>query len=123
MGTQYIRCGPCIESAPVLSELAERYPEVAILGINNQAIFRPKPYAPEVISNFLEENKDKFRYSAYIDTAEGHARDTVYKKTAYTAIPCLIVTLDGEVKYVGPESKEFKAAIEDAVKAVASKEE
>ncbi|KAI9235182.1 MAG: hypothetical protein BYD32DRAFT_470663 [Podila humilis] len=115
-------CGPCIESAPILSELAEKYPEVAILSINNEAVFSPKPYAPEVISKFLEENKDKFRYSAYIDTAEGHARDTVYKKTAYIAIPCLIVTLDGEVKYVGPESKEFKAALEGAVKAAAPKE-
>ncbi|KAF9396150.1 hypothetical protein CPC16_004805 [Podila verticillata] len=114
-------CGPCIESAPILSELAEKYPEVAILSINNEAVFSPKPYAPEVISKFLEENKDKFRYSAYIDTAEGHARDTVYKKTAYIAIPCLIVTLDGEVKYVGPESKEFKAALEGAVKAAAPK--
>lgn len=33
------------------------------------------------------------------------------------------MTLDGEVKYVGPESKEFKAALEDAVKAAAPKEE
>ncbi|KAG0028260.1 hypothetical protein BGZ82_008525 [Podila clonocystis] len=116
-------CGPCFQSAPVLSELAEKYPEIAILGINNQAVFSPKPYEPELVSKFLQENKDKFRYSAYIDTAEGHARDTVYKKTEYKAVPCLIVTLDGEVKYVGPESKGFRAAFEETVKAAAPKEE
>ncbi|KAG0083807.1 hypothetical protein BGZ93_001595, partial [Podila epicladia] len=95
-------CKPCIQSAPVLSELAEKYPEIAILGINNQAMFIPKPYEPEVVSKFLEENISKFRYPVYIDTAEGHACTTVYRKTEYKAIPCLIVTLDGEVKYVGP---------------------
>ncbi|KAG0340909.1 hypothetical protein BG000_010805 [Podila horticola] len=116
-------CGPCIQSAPVLSELAEKYPKVAILGINNQAAFSPKPYEPEVVSKFLEENKGNFRYSAYIDTAEGHFRDTVFKKTEYLCIPCLIVTLDGEVKYVGPESKGFRTAFEETVKAAAPKEE
>lgn len=58
--------------------MAEKYPEVAVLGINNQAVFSPKPYEPEVISKFLEENKDKFRYSAYIDTSAGHARDSMF---------------------------------------------
>jgi hypothetical protein len=39
------------------------------------------------------------------------------------SIPCLIVTLDGEVKYVGSESKRFRAVFEETVKAAAPKEE
>ncbi|KAF9306939.1 hypothetical protein BGZ74_001563 [Mortierella antarctica] len=116
-------CKPCIQAAPVLSDLTEKYPEIAVLGINNQGVFIPKPYEPEVVAKCLEENKSKFRYSAYIDTAEGHACATVFKKTEYKAIPCLIVTLDGEVKYVGSESKGFRAALEEAVKAASPKEE
>lgn len=50
-------------------------------------------------------------------------RLAVFKKTEYKAIPCLIVTLDGEVKYVGSESKGFRAALEEAVKAAPPKEE
>jgi thiol-disulfide isomerase/thioredoxin len=87
-----IRCGPCIQSAPVLSELAEKYPEVAILGINNQAIFSPKPYEPEVVSKFLEENKGNFRYSAYIDTAEGHARDSTFSSMSILTSDVLFYT-------------------------------
>ncbi|KAG0345045.1 hypothetical protein BG004_004005 [Podila humilis] len=113
-------CPPCVKSAPVLSDLAAKYPEVAILGINNQAMFTEKPYDPEVVSKFLEENKKDFRYTFYIDTPEGHARNSVYMKTGYRAIPGLIVTVDGVVTYVGGETKEFREAFENAVKATST---
>ncbi|KAF9399151.1 hypothetical protein BGZ94_005803, partial [Podila epigama] len=117
-------CGPCLKAAPKLSELAENHPEVAVIGINNENMFHSDdPHDPEALKKFLDENKKDLRYTVYIDTAKHHARDTVYKLTEYKAIPCLIVTLDGAVKYVGPESKSFLSAFKAAVDAVSPKKD
>ena len=70
------RCGPCVRAGPELSDLAEKHHgKVAIVGINNESMFRPKDHDVEKVKTFLEENKEAFRYTVYIDTPEGHARD------------------------------------------------
>ncbi|KAF9416376.1 hypothetical protein BGZ94_010237 [Podila epigama] len=108
-------CPPCVKAGPELSELYEKYPQVALVGINNDAMFYEKPYDPEAIQTFLEENKEGFRYTIYMDTQEGHARNAVYIESEYRAIPCVIVIVDGVVTFVGPPKNEFKAALEAAL--------
>ncbi|KAK3847683.1 MAG: thioredoxin-like protein [Linnemannia gamsii] len=117
-------CGPCVSAAPKLSDLAEKYAgRAAIVGVTNQQMFRHNDDDNSVVKAFLEENKKDFRYTIYIDTDEGHARDTVYKPSGYKAIPCVILIVDGVVTYVGGPYEEFIAALEAAVEPVPAKEE
>ncbi|GJJ79126.1 hypothetical protein EMPS_11485 [Entomortierella parvispora] len=110
-------CGPCVSAAPELSNLAEKHTgKVAIVGINNEAMFRPKDHDVEHVKKFLEEKKDDFRYTVYVDTPEGHARDTVYKTCEYKAIPCVVLLVDNVVTYVGNPREPFIAALELALK-------
>ncbi|KAG0275402.1 hypothetical protein BGZ95_008837 [Linnemannia exigua] len=112
-------CGPCVNSAPKLSDLAEKYAgRAAIVGVTNQKMFKPNDDDTSFVKAFLEENKKDFRYTIYVDTKEGHARDTVYKLAEYKAIPCVILIVDGVVTYVGGPYEEFVAALEAAVELV-----
>ncbi|KAG0316604.1 hypothetical protein BGZ97_006611 [Linnemannia gamsii] len=118
-------CGPCVRAGPELSDLSEKYAgRVAIVGVNNQSMFRPRDDDISVVTTFLEEHKKDFRYTIYVDNEEGHARETVYKVSEYRAIPCVIVIVEGVVTYVGGPYKEFLAALEVALdEPVAAKEE
>ena len=71
------RCDPCVQSGPEISQLAEDFKgRVAILGINNESIFGvTKPPNMELLSTFLEEHPDEFRYTIMVDDAEGFAKD------------------------------------------------
>ncbi|KAF9127575.1 hypothetical protein BGW39_005776 [Mortierella sp. 14UC] len=117
-------CEPCIDAGPELSELAEKYAgRAVIVGVNNQRMFRPNEDTTSVVKTFLEEHKKDFRYPIYVDTDEGHARDTVFKPSEYKGIPCVIVIVEGVVTYVGGPQKDFIAALEAGVEAVPAKDE
>ncbi|KAF9575612.1 hypothetical protein EC968_002548 [Mortierella alpina] len=117
-------CPPCVSAGPELSELSEKYRgRVAIVGVNNESMFRPKKHSVAEVKSFLAKNKDGFRYTVYVDTPEGHARDSVYKTTEYQAIPCVIVVANGVVTFAGPPQEAFKAALERALEDVPAKEE
>ncbi|KAF9175936.1 hypothetical protein BGX21_008346 [Mortierella sp. AD011] len=117
-------CPPCVKAGPELSELAEKHAgQVAIVGVNNDSMFTEKEHDVEKLKTFLEEKKQGFRYTVYIDTPEGHARDSVYKKTEYRAIPCVIVVVGGVVTYVGCPDENFKNALEVALAPITAKEE
>ncbi len=56
--------------------MAEKHAgRVAIVGVNNESMFRAKEHDVAHVRSFLTENKDGFRYTVYVDTAEGHARE------------------------------------------------
>src|SRR5690349_1673840 len=62
------RCGPCVRAGPELSELSEKYAgRVAIVGVNNESMFRPRDEDLSVVTSFLEEHKKDFRYTIYVD--------------------------------------------------------
>ncbi|KAF9117076.1 hypothetical protein BGX27_005626 [Mortierella sp. AM989] len=116
-------CGPCVKAAPEMSEIAEKHGgSVAIIGVNNEDMFGRHEYKFEEVKTFLEENKKDFRYTIYVDTPEGHARE-LYMKTEYRAIPCVLLTVDGVATFVGPPQDDFKAALNEALALVADKEE
>ncbi|KAF9362059.1 hypothetical protein BGX34_006719 [Mortierella sp. NVP85] len=109
-------CEPCVRAAPELSDLAEQYAgRVAIVGVNNESMFREIGYDVEKVKAFLEENKDGFRYTIYVDTPKSHASEAIYIKSEYMAIPCVVILVDGVVTFVGPPRVEFKAALNEAL--------
>ncbi|KAI1319446.1 hypothetical protein EDD11_004023 [Mortierella claussenii] len=115
-------CGPCVSAGPELSELAEKYAgRVAIVGINNQSMFTGKDQDLETVKRFLQENKDDFRYTIYIDTLEGHATESIYKPSGYRAVPCVVVVVDGLVTFVGSPNADFKTELEKALVLVSAK--
>ncbi|KAF9579864.1 hypothetical protein BGW38_003704 [Lunasporangiospora selenospora] len=109
---------PLLHAGPELSDLAEKHAgKVAIVGINNDSIFVDKGDTLGHVKQFLEDNKSDFRYTVYVDTKR-HATESVYSKTGYAAIPCVIVLLDGVVTFVGPPEEEFVTALDGALKAI-----
>jgi thiol-disulfide isomerase/thioredoxin len=77
------RCGPCVRAGPELSDLAEEHAgRVAIVGVNNESIFYDRGHDVEKVRSFLEENKDGFRYTVYVDTLKGHAKECKWHTTA-----------------------------------------
>lgn len=69
-----------MRAGPELSELSEKYAgRVAIVGVNNESMFRPRDEDLSVVTSFLEEHKKDFRYTIYVDNEEGHARESKYR--------------------------------------------
>ncbi|KAF9175933.1 hypothetical protein BGX21_008669 [Mortierella sp. AD011] len=111
-------CDPCVQSGPEISKLADEFADsIAVVGINNESIFGvTKPPEVELLQEFLNENRNGFRYTIYIDNAEGYAKETVYNPTGYRGIPCAILLVDGVVRYVGPPQENLRPALEEALK-------
>ncbi|KAF8977459.1 hypothetical protein BGZ46_007376 [Entomortierella lignicola] len=117
-------CGPCVNAGPELSELSEKYAgQVAIIGINNDNMFGEHKNTVDDVKAFLDGKKESFRYTGYVDTPENHVRESVYKKTEYRAIPCVVLVVDGEIAFVGPPREDFKAVLQEGLNAVAAREE
>ncbi|KAF9186877.1 alpha 1,2-mannosyltransferase 2.4.1 [Haplosporangium sp. Z 11] len=77
-------CDPCVQAGPDLSDLAEEYMgRVAVVGVNNESIFgETNPPNMELLSEFLEANKDGFRYTIVVDNADGYAKETYHRQNA-----------------------------------------
>lgn len=78
----YVRCDPCVEAGPDLSELADHYRhrgnDMAVIGINNESIFGvTKPADIDLLRSFLEANQDGFRYTILVDNDEGYAKNSM----------------------------------------------
>ncbi|KAF7720681.1 hypothetical protein EC973_006538 [Apophysomyces ossiformis] len=99
-------CKPCMKFAPELSELAEKHAGcVAVIGVNNESIFGHTGVRDlERVKKFLEEKKETFRYSSYVDN-DNYARENIYRKTEYRPIPCVVLVVDNEVKFAGSSSQ------------------
>ncbi|KAF8923501.1 hypothetical protein BGZ58_002858 [Dissophora ornata] len=66
---------PCLEVAPLLSDLADKYPgRVAVIGINNDGNPDENGRDVEKVRAFIEENNEKFRYMSYVDNTENYAK-------------------------------------------------
>jgi len=49
---------------------------MAVVGINNESIFgETKSPKREYLEAFLDDQRDGFRYSIYLDSAEGYAKE------------------------------------------------
>ncbi|KAG0292715.1 hypothetical protein BGZ96_003784 [Linnemannia gamsii] len=115
-------CVPCAEAAPELSKIAEEHAgKVAVVGINNENMFKDKEQDVERLKGFLAENKDTFRYTNVVDK-ENHARDSVFSHCGYQAIPCLVVVVNNIVSYVGSPGRGFERALRNSLDAVAMEE-
>ncbi|KAF9092164.1 hypothetical protein BGX23_004564 [Mortierella sp. AD031] len=69
-------CSPCVKAGPELSVIAEKYVgQVAVFGINNEAMFDDREQDVEMIRHFVDDHKDAFRYPMTIDV-HNHARDS-----------------------------------------------
>ncbi|KAF9127574.1 hypothetical protein BGW39_005775 [Mortierella sp. 14UC] len=115
-------CVPCIKAGPELSTLVEKHVgHVAVVGVNNEAMFEEKEHDVEKLKAFLDENKEAFQYPVVIDK-ENHARDSVFKHCGYQAIPCLILLVNNIVSYVGSPGEAFEQALSNSLDAVAMEE-
>ncbi|KAF9361569.1 hypothetical protein BGX26_001574 [Mortierella sp. AD094] len=104
-------CKPCIRAASELSSLAEKYAgRVAVAGINNEGMFEKVEHDTEKTKAFLETNKEKFQYTVVIDNKD-HAKQNVFSKCGYERIPCLIIVVNGVVKYVGGPGEGFDTVL------------
>lgn len=59
-----------------------------MVGINNEAMFQDKEHDVEKLKSFLEEKKDAFRYTCFIDN-QNHARDS--KSRLFFFLPSSLV--------------------------------
>ncbi|KAG0300311.1 hypothetical protein BGZ98_009272 [Dissophora globulifera] len=113
-------CDPCIQSGPELSDLADEFSgRIAVIGINNESIFG-ETREPDIehMRHFLDDNQDGFRYTIFVDSVEGYAKDNVYNPGQYRGIPCVILIVDGVVQYVGSPQETFRPTLEEALEAV-----
>ncbi|KAF9582840.1 hypothetical protein BGW38_010694 [Lunasporangiospora selenospora] len=110
-------CDPCVSASPEVSQLADEFAgRIAILGINNESIFGvTKPPNLDLLSTFLNEHQDEFRYTVLVDDAEGYAKDAVYKPSGYRGIPCAVLLIDGVVSYVGSPLDTFRNVLVDTL--------
>ncbi|KAF9169412.1 hypothetical protein BGX20_010357 [Mortierella sp. AD010] len=107
---------PCVEDAPKISGLAEKYAgRVAIVGINNEGIFSKKSLDVEKIKTFLDERKTDFKYTIYVDNEEGHAKTNLFSKVGFAAVPCVVVLADGVVTYAGGAGDNLEAELQNAL--------
>ncbi|KAF7721569.1 hypothetical protein EC973_004487 [Apophysomyces ossiformis] len=89
-------CGPCLEVANELSNLADKHTgRLAVIGINNDGPL--EQHDLEKARVFIEGHKEKIRYMSYVDNTENFAR-----------------TLGGEIKYIGDRDW-FNAHLEEAL--------
>ncbi|KAK3837324.1 MAG: hypothetical protein J3R72DRAFT_449720 [Linnemannia gamsii] len=102
-------CSPCIEIAPILSELSEKYAGlVGVVGINNDCIFDPKNKVHDVekLKTFLGTDKVKgmFRYTVVVDVLN-RVREELWKKCGFHGVPTGIMLVDGAITFVGDLEK------------------
>ncbi|GJJ76169.1 hypothetical protein EMPS_08528 [Entomortierella parvispora] len=117
-------CGPCVELGLELSDISEKHVgKVAIIGINNEGMLgrHPAMYGLEGVKEFMAKKKEHFRYSNYVDNVDEHARDVIYRKTEYLAIPCAVLVVDGKVRFAGNGTK-FEEHLDAALKELYPKE-
>ncbi|KAF9294629.1 hypothetical protein BGZ88_003588 [Linnemannia elongata] len=107
-------CDPCVQSGPELSDLADEFEgRISVVGINNESIFgETNPGDVDKLNEFLDDHREGFRYTIYIDNDEGHAKETVYNPGGYRGIPCVILLVDGIVTYVGSPQENFRPVLE-----------
>ncbi|KAF9964576.1 hypothetical protein BGZ70_006248 [Mortierella alpina] len=111
-------CDPCVQAGPDLSDLADEFNgRMAVVGINNESIFgETKSPKREYLEAFLDDHRDGFRYTIYLDNAEGDAKENVYKPAGYRGIPCVVLIFDGVVVYVGSPQESFRPTLEQVLR-------
>ncbi|KAF9326247.1 hypothetical protein BGZ91_002029 [Linnemannia elongata] len=96
-------CDSCLEIAPELSDIFEKYAgRIAVIGLNNDDMFdRQKEGSVEKTRKFLKTKNEGIRYTSYIDTEDHLARDSLFMKIGYESIPCAALLVDNVVRYAG----------------------
>ncbi|KAF9092166.1 hypothetical protein BGX29_006448 [Mortierella sp. GBA35] len=110
-------CDPCVQAGPELSDLADEFEgRMSVVGINNESIFgETKPAEVDLLTDFLDNHQEGFRYTICIDNDDGHAKETVYNPAGYRGIPCVVLLVDGTVTYVGSPQENFRSVLEQTL--------
>ncbi|KAF9429036.1 hypothetical protein BGZ76_001933 [Entomortierella beljakovae] len=110
-------CGSCVQAGIELSEIAEKHAgRVKVIGINNEHNFDTKGRDLEVIKAYVEENKQKFCYSVYVDTVDSQVVNNIQvKKVQFPAMPCAVLIVDGVVTFAGGYQKHVMDLVDEAV--------
>ncbi|CAO3571476.1 unnamed protein product [Mortierella alpina] len=95
---------------------------VAVIGINNESVFFKREYDVEKVKSFIAKRSHEFRYTIYVDTLENHAKEALYTKVGYEAIPCVVLVVDGSVTYAGAPNETFEASLQSGLETTAAKE-
>ncbi|KAG0045667.1 hypothetical protein BGZ83_009098 [Gryganskiella cystojenkinii] len=119
-------CAPCIEAAPILSDLADKHAgKIAFVGINNDACFgEDKPHDIEKLKTVVESKKEVMRYTVVVDSAAHHAKKDLFVKTGFMGVPCMMVIVDNKLTFVGEyESEKFSDALTAGLETTAGPKE
>ncbi|GJJ71768.1 hypothetical protein EMPS_04125 [Entomortierella parvispora] len=119
-------CTPCMESALLISDLADKHAgKVAFIAINNDAIFGPdQPHDVEKIKTVVKTKKDTMRYTVVLDSVDHYAKKEVFTKAGFMAVPCMMVIVDNKMSFVGDyETKAFQTAIVAGIEATSGPQE
>ncbi|KAF9543346.1 hypothetical protein EC957_000937 [Mortierella hygrophila] len=94
-------CDSCLEIAPELSDIFEKYAgRIAVISLNNDdMLHEQRKHSVEKTRTFLETKNESIRYSSYIDTEDHLARD-----------------FDNEVRYAGRAKFCIEEPLEEVLK-------
>lgn len=97
-------CVPCIAAMPHLSELAEKYTDVAnVIAVNVMERTGDQPYsvvAPKV-TEFVEKMSEKMRFTVVVDDDEKNMEKKWLRAAGINGIPATIVVKDKKIYWIG----------------------
>lgn len=102
-------CGPCIDSMPRLSDLADKMRgKIEIISVNMSDRSPAGESTPESkahidrISKWVTKNSDKMRYNVVLDDAAGTMAKTWMSASGQGGIPCaFVIDQEGTVAWIG----------------------
>ena len=103
-------CGPCINSMPHLSEMADQYKgKVEFVSVNTWDYRTNDPKVKEEfdahakrVLDWVNKNNDKMRYNIVLDDAKDTIATTWMRAAGQNGIPCaMIVNEEGKIAWIG----------------------
>ncbi len=101
-------CPPCRSSIPHLTELAKRFTNATVIGMN---IWERGGDIPAKVGSFVEDMGDQMDYAVAIDTDDGHMSTAWMRAAGRNGIPAAFIVHQGRIAWIGhPMSMEAPLA-------------